>query len=337
MRAQTVSIGEKIAFLSQTKNYSETTSTVEALETHMSWVFMTHDYVYKMRKPIRLSFLDFRTLADREHYGRESLRLNRRLAPDVYLDLLPLTVNEAGRLRLGGSGRVVEWLEKMRRLPRHAMLDCAIKRNTVKIADVDRFMAVLLDFYQRTGPVATTSDDYQRRFAQAIEANYLALAQPDFRIPQGLLKKLTAAQEEFVSSRGQLFDDRIAKGRVIEAHGDLRPEHVCLAPEPEFIDCIEFDRELRVLDIADELAFLAMECEMAGAAFIGTRIFDQYRARMGDELPDILIHFYKAHRATVRAKLSAWHVEDYPVAEHPSWLRQAERYLQLAASYVAQW
>jgi aminoglycoside phosphotransferase family enzyme len=127
----------------------------------------------------------------------------------------------------------------------------------------------------------------------------------------------------------------VSQGRIVEGHGDLRPEHVCLGPEPLFIDCLEFNRDWRVLDPADELAYLAMECEHAGAPWIGEVVFETYREATGDNPPLPLVRFYKAYRATVRAKLSAWHLKDHPdPADQGKWIARAQRYLELAGRYA---
>src|SRR5690606_21991313 len=118
-----------------------------------------------------------------------------------------------------------------------------------------------------------------------------------------------------------------------EAHGDLRPEHICLTPEPVFIDCLEFKREFRLLDPVDELSFLALECEHAGAAFVGDIVFDTYRHATQDHPPEELICFYKSYRASLRAKLAIWHLKDSPIQQRSKWTYRAKEYLQLAKQY----
>jgi aminoglycoside phosphotransferase family enzyme len=131
-----------------------------------------------------------------------------------------------------------------------------------------------------------------------------------------------------------MFDERLE--RIVEGHGDLRPEHVCLAAEPVFIDCLEFNRDLRIVDPADELAFLAMECEALGAGDIGKFVFDTYESITGDAVQNALIRFYQAQRALLRAKLAAWHLEDGVTnSARTKWLGRAQEYLRLAETYCS--
>lgn len=325
-----VSLAAKVRFLERPESYPEPTQSVRVIETHMSWVFVGDRFVYKMKKPVRTSFLDFSTLALRRHYCEESLRLNRRLAASVYLGVVPLTADPRGRLELNGSGEPVEWLEKMRRLPDERMLDRAIARGTATGADVRRVADVLARFYRDAAPVPMTSITYRQRLERAVDDTRAVLGDPELGLDRHRLDRAVAAQRAFLSDSRALLDARLAAGKIIEAHGDLRPEHVALLDEPVIIDCLEFNRDFRLMDAADELAYLAMECTVAGAPFVEPLLFDTYAAVTGDRVPPGLIGFYQSHRALIRAKLAIWHLPDYPAGTHPKWLRQAAEYLATA-------
>lgn len=326
----------KVAFLSRPESYPEQPAAVEVVQTHMSCVFLTDRHAYKLKKPVRYDFLDFSTLAARRRDCEAELRLNRRLARDVYLDVVPLTAAPGGELSLGGGGEVVEWLVRMRRLPRGLMLDQTLRDGAVGREDVRRFTLALAAFYRQAAPVALDAGEYRGRFEQGIRANERDLSAPDYGLPPALLQAVAAGQLAALDRDAPLLDRRVAQRRIVECHGDLRPEHVCIGPEPLFIDCLEFNREWRLLDPADELAYLAMECEHAGAAWIGEVIFETYREATGDEPPAALVRFYKSYRAAVRAKLSAWHLKDHPdPADQGKWIARARRYLELASRYAA--
>lgn len=325
----------KLAFLSRPENYPEGTSAVEVVQTHMSCVFLTDRHAYKLKKPVRYDFLDFSTLEARRIDCEEELSLNRRLAHDVYLEIVPLSCSRNGQLALGFAGETVDWLVKMRRLPASSMLDRAIRDGNVSRADVRRFVLVLADFYLRSKPVTMDAVRYRRRFRQDIRVSRRALSVPDYHLPPVLVRSVTTMLAGVLEKAPSMFDQRVAGHRIVEGHGDLRPEHVCLGPEPLFIDCLEFDAALRTLDPADELAYLAMECEFAGAAWIGEWVLDTYQEATGDELPSCLVSFYKGYRAIVRAKLSAWHLNDrLDAAEQGKWIARAGRYLELAAHHA---
>ncbi len=330
-------IDTKVAHLSRSDSYPFPAATVEVVETHMSWVFLVGDFVYKMKKPIALPFVDFRTLSARKYFCEQSLGLNRRLAASVYLDVVPLVMDSSGQLLLEGDAQAgtetVEWLEKMRRLPDALMLDNAIARGTVTENDVRRFTKRLAEFYRSAKLLVLSPESYRQKLSDEVTSNFTVLSEPDLNLPKPLLKNLENAQFDFLGKHPALFDQRVAKGYIVEGHGDLRPEHVCLLAEPVIIDCLEFNRALRIRDAADELAFLAMECELLGAGFIGELVFDTYGRETGDRPEEVLIAFYKLLRAIVRARLAALHIRDHPVEVHPHWLGRARAYLALAENY----
>jgi aminoglycoside phosphotransferase family enzyme len=331
-----VELQAKVAFLSRAESYPEGTSGVEVVETHMSFVFLTDRHAYKLKKPVRYEFLDFSTLAARRADCLEELRLNRRLARDVYLDVVPLTCSPAGSLRLGGVGDTVEFLVKMRRLRREQMLDHAIGAQRVSREEVQRFMRVLDDFYRATAPVAMDSGVYRQRFERDIRANRRELLDPGYQLSPALVEAVTAGQLAILEREAASLEQRAAAGRIVEGHGDLRPEHIFLGAEPVFIDCLEFNRDWRLLDPADEIAYLALECEYAGAPWIGEAALEAYREDTGDDPPSALVRFYKSCRATLRAKLSAWHLKDHvDPADRTKWIARAQRYLELAARYAS--
>lgn len=328
-----VDISIKVDFLSRPSSYPDQPSRVEIIETHMSWVFLTEDFVYKLKKPVRLDFLDFSTVQRRHVNCLAELRLNRRLAGDVYLEIVPLTSGCSGRLELGGKGDTLDWLVKMRRLPRHCMLDSVIAAGQVDPAQIRRVARLLTEFYRRAKPVLLTEGEYLGRYQRDIKATDTALSTPRYALPRRQIDAISEALLKFLARAQDVFHARVGGRRIIEAHGDLRPEHVCLTEPPVIIDCLEFSRRLRELDPADELAFLDMECEFAGAPFIGPILFETYQAMSGDEPPPMLVCFYKGYRAQMRAKLSIWHLEDCADRDRDKWVQRAEAYLLLAGRY----
>lgn len=331
-----IDLQEKVAFLSRAESYPEGTSAVEGVETHMSFVFLTDHHAYKLKKPVRYEFLDFSTLAARRADCLEELRLNRRLARDVYLDVVALTLAPGGSLQLAGEGEAVEWLVKMRRLPRELMLDHAMREQRVSRDEVRRFMRVLDDFYWAAQPVAMDPGIYRQRFERDIRANRRELLDPGYQLSPALIEAVTGGQLVILEREAASLERRATAGRIVEGHGDLRPEHVFLGPEPVFIDCLEFNRDWRLLDPVDEIAYLALECECTGSPWVGDAALEIYREHTGDDPPDALVRFYKSCRATLRAKLSAWHLKDHlDPADRTKWTARAQRYLELAARYAS--
>ena len=328
------SLDHKVACLRRIEVYAEPTTRVEALETHMSWVFLTDQHAYKLKKPVRHAFLDFSTLAARKTHCNEELRLNRRLAPDVYLDVVALTADASGRLALAGDGAPVEWLVKMRRLPRDRMLDAALSRGAVRDEKIAALAEVLSAFYGSLAPIGMSLAEYRDRLARDVEACRAELRSPAHELASELFEGTAEGLCGFIARESGLLEARLQAGRIVEGHGDLRPEHVCLLERPVVIDCLEFNREFRVLDVADELAYLAMECARLGAPSTGEKIFTACCERMSDRVPPRLFHFYCAYRALVRAKIAAWHSKDVPVTDVGKWHTRTRQYLALAATSV---
>ncbi len=330
------SLADKVAFLGRAESFPEPTTRVEAIETHMSWVFLTDDYAYKLKKPVRFKFLNLATLEDRRRNCEAELTWNRRLAPDVYLGVVPLGLDENGRFVLGSEARVVEWLVKMRRLPSERMLDRGIASGNVERADLRRVAETLAAFYQRAPRANVSEGDYRLRFIREVEEIGRDLAEIS-SVSNNRIDAISTELLGFVRLRADLLDARVRDGRIVEAHGDLRPEHVCLLSEPVIIDCLEFDPELRLLDPADELSFLTVECELAGGPpFIEQVLFETYSERTSDRPPRPLVRFYKTFRAFLRAKISIWHLKDREVKESDKWIAKTDQYIEAAERLVHQ-
>lgn len=331
-----ITLEAKVAFLRQPTSFPEPAWRVEAIETHMSWVFLTEKCAWKLKKPVHYDALDFRTLDARRHFCEEEVRLNRRLAPDVYLGVEALRVDSGGHLRLGGTGEAIDWLVRMRRLPEDRMLDYAIRNGEAGVADMDAVAARLATFFRECAPAPLGPEQYRLRLLYSIQQHAKELLAPDFRLSHDLIDSLSRALMTVLRQSASLFDERIKEGRVVEGHGDLRPEHVCLKkPVPLIIDCLEFSRELRTQDAGDEIAFLMLECERLGADALARRLLVSYRRKSGDDLPDGLVAFYQAYRALLRATIAVRHLYEEKFRYSPHWRRRALDYLALGEQRLA--
>jgi aminoglycoside phosphotransferase family enzyme len=302
-----------------------------ARETHMSWVFLTQAFVFKLKKPVRQPYLDFSTCALREAACREELRINQRLAPEVYLRLARLTRNTDGALTLDGAGPAEDWLVVMRRLDDRLMLDKRLREGASLSPAIEVLADTLTKFYLSALADSLTPEAYVGRFRTQFQLDRSVIVQSRFRIDharaEAILDRLDARLEAMETS----LQDRVASGCVIEGHGDLRPEHVWLGEPIRIIDRLEFNRDLRMVDPFDELAFLGMECAFAGENWIGPLLIRSASAALRLPASSDLIHFYHASRATLRARLSLAHLLDENPREPAKWEPQAERYLDQAA------
>lgn len=318
---------EKIAFLRDPSHYPDHPARVAVVETHFAWVFLTRLHAYKLKKPMRQASLDYRTIASRERECRNELKLNRRLAPSVYLRVIPLVRRRSGELALGRGSIIVDWLVKMRRLSASRMLDRVIARHAVSPRDLESLTRVLATFYRRARSEPMTPTAYRSHLRKRTLRNARDLRAPILGLNRAAIEEVARAQLGFIARAPELLGARGA--RLVEGHGDLRPEHVWLGPPPLVIDCLEFDPELRRLDPAEEMAFLALECARLGAAWTGEDLLSRYRAAMHDPVPDALVQFYLSQRAATRAKIAAWHVRD-PRYRRRQWLASASSYLEEA-------
>jgi aminoglycoside phosphotransferase family enzyme len=320
-----------VAFLSRPDTYAERPARVGSIETHMSWVFLTDSRAYKLKKPVRHDYLDFSTVEARWADCVAEVRLNRRLAPDVYLGVVPLELGADG-LRLDGHDVPVDWLVEMRRLPKERMLDELLRAGTVDTADVDRIASRLSRFYAAAPRVPTEAAEYRQGLEADLRDDRRWLCVPEFGLDVELARGPAAVLLDVLDGQGEPIEAR--SGRLVEGHGDLRPEHVCVGDgDPLVIDCLEFRRDFRIIDPVDELTYLGLECERLGAGWVGPQLLGSYRRLVGDRPPVAVVEFYATRRAILRAKLAIWHLRDRDVRSTTAWSDVATSYLQMAAEH----
>lgn len=290
-------------------------------QTHISVVFLTSELAYKIKKPVRLRFLDYSSLALRRHFCEEEVRLNRRLAPGVYLGVVPVTWDGV-RLHVEQPGSVVEWAVKMRRLPEEATLSAILDREEPSPGLIEKLAARIAAFHaaaKRSPEIAALC-----RFdgvAGLVQENLKdAASLVGSIIDAPLFRRLEALTEKRLLELQRLFDERALRGIPCDAHGDLRLEHVYLFPQHEppgdivVVDCIEFDHRLRALDPVSDMAFLAMELLLRGREGLAGLFCRAYFSASGDAQGAEILPFYVAYRAMVRAKVEALKAKEPEIA-----------------------
>jgi aminoglycoside phosphotransferase family enzyme len=329
-----VPLDAELSFLSQPGSYPEPTRRVVPVETHMSWVFLTDDYAYKLKKPIRYGPIDARVTAMRHFYCVEEVRLNRRLADGIYLAALPLVLVHGGHLEFVGDGVTVDWLVKMRRLPHEQMLDDIIVRGCARPSDMETVAQLVAAFHRRCRKVLPRVQPFSERIADVIRRHERELLEPHYGLAPEIVYGLSGGQRKVLERLAPSIDQRHALGRVVEGHGDLRAEHVFLGEPTAVIDCIEFSRDLRTLDCLDEAGFLALECERLGAPALADAFLKSYGRYSGQETGCELRHFYQSVRAVTRATVAIRHLNDprYRYSRH--WRDRSLSYLALARRHL---
>lgn len=302
---------------------------MDVRETHMSWVFLTNELVYKLKKPVRHAFLDFSTIRKRHFYCSEELRLNARLAAETYRRVLPLRRDASGRFTLGDSGRLVDWLVEMKRLPQCDMLDERIGSGRLTATEINEVAKTLAAFYAHSQAEIDDGGAYLRHLIGEQRINRAILLRPEFAladIASGSLDKVDGLLQQ---SRPRI-EARILRGAIVEGHGDLRPEHVCLCRPPQIIDCLEFNRSMRIIDPYDEINYLGLECEMLGAPWIRPLLVKALESRLPDRPDAELMALYGGFRALLRARLCVVHLLETPIRHREKWRPLAIRYIRQA-------
>ncbi len=325
-------------FLSRPESYAHRPERVTLVQTHASWVFIAPPFVCKIKQPVNLGFLDFSTLELRRADCERELALNRRLAEDVYLGVESIR-EEDGRLHFGGEGEIVEWCVMMRELDPRGLLSHLLKEGSVGTAEMDRIAERLRRFHAAQPPLppeeAATAIE---RLRLATDGNFLVAKDWIGRaLSQACFDAITHYTELFYELGNGLLESRIRGGWIRDCHGDLHAEHIHLAPDGVRIyDCIEFSTRFRHIDIASDVAFLAMDLDGHDRPDLADHLVERFAALMNDPGMKPLMDFYKCYRACVRGKVESLHsaAESAGAAERTESLALAGRYFRLALRYA---
>jgi len=310
---------------------------MELVQTQMSFIFLTGEYVYKIKKPVNLGYLDYTTLEKRHFFCHQELELNRRLCPGAYLDVVPI-VEEKDGLRIEGRGKAIEYAVKMKQLPQERMMDVLLPRGQVTLEMVARVAEKLADFHKKAetsqeiaafGRLDVVRQNTDENFAQTEKYIGTSITAEEYQH----IKNYT---NDFIDSSASLFDKRVREGKIRDCHGDLHAAHVCFTDDICIYDCIEFNDRFRYSDVASEIAFLAMDLDRYQQADLSRHLVNTYVGLSRDEELLKLLNFYKCYRAYIRGKVESFKLDDLyiPEEEKAKVLTAAQSYFELAESYV---
>jgi aminoglycoside phosphotransferase family enzyme/predicted kinase len=314
---------------------------VELRETHISRVFLTEGEVFKVKKPVRFSFLDFTTVDARRRACEAELLLNTRLAAGTYLGLVPVRVDAEGRHHFGPDGDVVDWAVHMMRLPDEVRADQRLALGTLAPRHIDALAEMLADFHARAssdaqvaahGTTAAIARNVRENFAEVDPAK-------DGLLTEAEAREIERWQLDFLRERARTFDRRRASGRIRDGHGDLRLEHVYIGEEGELtvIDCIEFSERFRCADVCADVAFLSMDLAAHGRVDLAERFLARYARAADDYELYALVDFYEGYRAWVRGKVSTLTAQQATGAIRDRALADARRHFTLALAAGRRW
>jgi aminoglycoside phosphotransferase family enzyme/predicted kinase len=329
---------QQISALLVPDTYPEKTKSVRHLQTHISHIFITDRFVYKFKKPVDFGFLDFTTLENRHFYCQEELRLNRRLSPDIYLDLVALRRDKNGNICFGGTGEIIEYAVKMLRLPEERMMSRLLDQNAVTQEEIRAVAERVAAFHA----VADTDERISSYgMPEQIRANWEEnLAQTRQFIGRtiteaahGQISKLVLA---LLESDESVLCQRVQDGFVRECDGDLHSGNICLDQQVHIFDCIEFNERFRCSDTAADVAFLAMDIESHGNKRLAEQFVAEYQAITKDSGLRKVLPLYLANRAFIRGKVESLQLDDQqiPVDERSMAALRAGRFFRLARGYL---
>ncbi len=317
--------------------YPHPVQMVELVQTHSSFVFLAGDFVYKIKKDVDFGFLDFSSLEKRRYFCHQELILNRRLCPEIYLDVV--TINQLGKhYSLNGPGEIVEYGVMMKRLPENRMMNKVIKNDQMTLQHLDQLVETLVPFYQQ--PEKGEHIDHYGT-AEAVGRNVIEnFEQTESYVGKGALSKkqfaLITAYSRDMLDRDTLFTSRIKNGFICDCHGDLHSANICLAEKVYIYDCIEFNSRLRYGDVAADIAFLAMDLDFYGLVDFSEYFVSSYSSAANDPGLIDLLSFYKCYRAFVRGKVGLFTAADETVEKsvRQECLEGGRHYFQLAERYA---
>jgi aminoglycoside phosphotransferase family enzyme/predicted kinase len=320
---------ELVKALLKPEAYPEKPGKIELVQTQMSFVFLTKEFVYKVKKAVDLGYLDYTTLDKRNFYCQKELELNRRLCPEAYLGVVPIT-QDRGAIRIGGRGEAIEYAVRMRRLPQKAMMDVLLANDGVSVEMITGVAQKLAAFHQKAetnaeisafGEIKAVTRNTDENFDQTEKYIGRTISKDNYQ----RIKNYT---NSFVGENAPLFNKRIKEGRIRDCHGDLHAAHICFADDICIYDCIEFNDRFRYCDVASEMAFLAMDLDHYGRADLSRSLVNAYVDESGDKELLELLGFYKGYRAYVRGKVESFKLDDPYISKG-----EKEKTLEVAASY----
>lgn len=318
------------------KEFPENTISIELIETHISWIIVCDNFVYKIKKPVKYSFLNFSTLNKRKFYCIREIELNKRLTENVYLDMQPVKYSST-KIFIGNSaGKIIDYAVRMHKLPAEKRMDKLLLAHSVCAADIKQLAEKISSFHKKAQVI------YQTKIADIRNLFNDLNSQKDFLkshlLCSSLIENAIETSDEFLNKNEYLFKERTQNGFVRDCHGDLHSRNIFLLPAPQPFDCIEFNDDLRQIDVLNEIAFLCMDLDAFARQDLSDLFLDNYNKlfpSIQTEQDEVLFIYYKAYRANIRAKVNSLRAKDATKeSEKKLALDEVYKYLLLMNSYL---
>jgi aminoglycoside phosphotransferase family enzyme len=316
--------------------YAQDPGKIELIQTHISFVFLTRNYVYKVKKAVDFGFLDFSTLEKRHLFCEKELEINRRLCSEIYLEVVP--IKKSNIIKVNGEGEIVEYALKMKRLPQERIMTVLLKEHKVDKKTIDNIAQIVGEFHSRAktnpeishfGSLKIVKTNWDENYYQTIKYINQTISQTEFQFIQNKINS-------FMEKNAALFESRMTNNRIRDCHGDLHSGNIFITNKICIFDAIEFNDRFRYSDVASDVAFLAMDLDFQIQSDLADYFIKRYLAYSKDQQLTQLLAFYKCYRAYVRGKVISFRIDDQNITseEKISATKEAHAYFELAAKYA---
>ncbi len=330
---------ELISAMMNPSTYDEKVASIRMIQTHISWVFLTGNFVYKIRKPVNFGFVDFSTLEKRRNICKKDVKLNSRLSSEIYLGVVPITESD-GKIKVNGEGRTIEYAVKMKELPREKKMDVLLAKNQVNIKTVEDIARIVADFHSK----AETNSEISK-YGSIENIKYITDENFD-QTEEFIGKTITREQfdfikkkvENFISNNSKLFNDRISRGKIKDCHGDLHSKNIFISDKIYIFDCCELTDGYRCSDVILDIAFLTMDLDFHNRQDLSKHFIEKYFEFSKEDKNVTLLRFYECWRAYVRGKVISFKLNDPNIDEDEKEesAALAKKYFALSYSYATE-
>lgn len=333
---------EIIEALKKSNAYQHNPSQIDLIQTHISFIFLADQFVYKIKKAVNFGFLDFVTLKNRKKFCEKELEINKILCEDMYLEIVP--INKSKIIKIKGKGKTVEYAVKMKNIPQKSLMNKLIEKNQIDDIIIDQISRKIAKFHNRKkSKYDSSKSDLKVNLDPIIEINW----KENFEQTKPFIGKTISFKEfnlikkriyEFIKNKKHLFEKRMQNGKVRFCHGDLHSGNIFITDQIYIFDAIEFNDRLRCSDVAGDIGFLAMDLEFRNKPKLAKLFIDRYIKYSKDFEIKELLTFYKCYRAYVRGKVISFKLNDSNIEnkEKEQSKKDAKKYFRLAYKYAEQ-
>lgn len=329
---------EMLEALKRSESYDSRVKEIRMLQTHISWVFLTGDYAYKIKKPVDFGFLDYTMLDKRKKFCLKELEINSMFSKDMYLDVLPVNSFQ-GTIKINGPGETIDYAIKMKQMPQENLMNKLLEKNLIETNIIDKIVDIVVGFYSKT---QTFTEPHSIGGLDTVKFNWnenMKHTRPFIgkTIDEKTFQTIKDSVEMFMEKNTNLFDKRLREGKIKWCHGDLHSGNIFVVGDEIYIfDAIEFNERFACSDVANDIAFLLMDLDFHHRKFLSDYLLKKYIEKSGDSEMTKLLDFYKCYRAYVRGEVTGFKINDPNVPEHEKKEARdtASIYFRLALDYA---